>query len=339
MEERPRQLAAGAGPRSGHGWRAARTRRSRARPRRPNQRRGIPGAIEQRRAPERRELLRRRRRLGVDQRAGDLEVRVHRLAGDEQPHDLARPLEDQVDAEVAHHALHRVGPLPAAAQAVGGLVAAAALDLQGVVHDAPADFRVPHLGHGGLEPDVGGAPVGHQRREVGHRLHGEDLGRHPPDLLGDGVVLADRLAPLHPLGGPPARRSRAHRLAPATAEAGSVSRPVLSVTSASLRPLPSPQSMFSTGTFTLVKRMTPFSIALSPMKCSRCTTSTPGQSVSTMKARDLLRPGPRHDHHQLGDGAVGAPELLAVEHVVGAVGGEHGRGAHRGRIAADVGSR
>ena len=30
--------------------------------------------------------------------------------------------------------------------------------------------------------------------------------------------------------------------------------------------------------------MMPFSSALSPMKWSRCTTSTPGQSVSTMNA-------------------------------------------------------
>jgi hypothetical protein len=42
--------------------------------------------------------------------------------------------------------------------------------------------------------------------------------------------------------------------------------------------------MFSRGTFTLVKRMTPFSIAFSPMKRDRCTTSTPGQLVSTMNA-------------------------------------------------------
>ena len=59
---------------------------------------------------------------------------------------------------------------------------------------------------------------------------------------------------------------------------------MFSVTSASLRPFPSPQRTFSAGTFTSVKRMMPFSIAFSPMKWRRCTTSTPGQSVSTMKA-------------------------------------------------------
>ena len=99
------------------------------------------------------------------------------------------------------------------------------------------------------------------------------------------------MASCFPIGWPHCTRSAAHRrtissarLAPATAEAGRVSRPVLRVISASLSPLPSPQSTFSTGTLTLVKRMMPFSSALSPMKCSRWTTSTPGQSVSTMNA-------------------------------------------------------
>ncbi len=94
-----------------------------------------------------------------------------------------------------------------------------------------------------------------------------------------------------PIGWPHCTRSVAQRraisrqrLPPATADAGRVRRPVLSVMSASLSPLPSPQSTFSTGTFTLVKRMMPFSIALSPMKCRRWTTSTPGQLVSTMNA-------------------------------------------------------
>ena len=68
------------------------------------------------------------------------------------------------------------------------------------------------------------------------------------------------------------------------AEAGRVSRPVLRVTSASLSPLPSSHSRFDAGTRTFVKRSTPFSIPLSPMNDSRCTTSTPGQSASTTNA-------------------------------------------------------
>ena len=65
-------------------------------------------------------------------------------------------------------------------------------------------------------------------------------------------------------------------------------RPVFSVMSASLSPLPSFQSRFSAGTRTFVKRMIPFSSALRPMKWQRRTISTPGQSRSTMKAE--IRP-------------------------------------------------
>src|SRR5205823_751457 len=65
--------------------------------------------------------------------ARHLEVFVHRLAGDEQVHDLARPLEDQIDSEVAHDALDRDGPFAPGAQRVGRLVAAAAADEIGSV--------------------------------------------------------------------------------------------------------------------------------------------------------------------------------------------------------------
>ena len=67
-----------------------------------------------------------------------------------------------------------------------------------------------------------------------------------------------------------------------------MSRPVFSVMSASLSPFPSFQRRFSAGTRTLVKRMIPFSSAVSPMKWQRRTISTPGQSRSTMKAE--MRP-------------------------------------------------
>jgi len=65
--------------------------------------------------------------------------------------------------------------------------------------------------------------------------------------------------------------------------AGSVSRPVLSVMRAILRPFPSSPTKFSFGTRTLSKLMTPLARALRPMKRQRCSTFTPGQSASTMK--------------------------------------------------------
>ena len=39
--------------------------------------------------------------LGIDQVSGDAQVTVDGLPGDEEPHDLTGPLEDQVDAGVS----------------------------------------------------------------------------------------------------------------------------------------------------------------------------------------------------------------------------------------------
>ena len=46
---------------------------------------------------------------------------------------------------------------------------------------------------------------------------------------------------------------------------------------------------------------------------------------------------PGHDDEQVGDDAVGGPELDAVEDVLGAVGGRLGGGGEPGRVGADVG--
>jgi hypothetical protein len=83
--------------------------------------------------------------VGLDDVAGDLEVLVDRLAGDEQLHDLARALEDAVDAHVAEELLGRDRLLAAVAQRLGGLVAAAAADLDQVVEDLPAHLRPVQL--------------------------------------------------------------------------------------------------------------------------------------------------------------------------------------------------
>ena len=41
------------------------------------------------------------------------QMRVQRLTGQKQPHDLRRPLDDRVDAAVAHHAFHGIRGLAA----------------------------------------------------------------------------------------------------------------------------------------------------------------------------------------------------------------------------------
>jgi hypothetical protein len=266
-------------------------------------------------------------------------VRVHRLAGDEEAHDLAGALEDAVDAEVAHHPLHRDRQLAARRERVGRLVAAPAADLQAVVHDLPPHLRRPQLGDGGFQADVVLGLVRQRRRQLGHRLDGEGVGGHVAQHLRHGVVLAHGRAPLHPLRRPLARDLHA-TLAPYAALMGSVRRPVFSVISASFSPFPSPQITFSRGTRTLSKRITAFCSARSPMKWQRCVISTPGVSTSTTNAVIcgislpflILGRRLRHHHQQLGQGAVGAPQLLAVEDVGGAVLAERGRGGERRRV-------
>ena len=62
--------------------------------------------------------------------------------------------------------------------------------------------------------------------------------------------------------------------------------------SASFKPLPRPPIKFSAGTRALVKRIRPFSMALIPMNSQRCRTSTPGVSISKMKAEISLNSRP-----------------------------------------------
>ena len=86
-------------------------------------------------------------------------VAVDGLPGDEEPHDLARALEDPVDPEVPHPLLDRLRLLAPGAQRVGGLVTATPLDLQRLVDQPPARFRAEELGEGRLQPDVVAASI------------------------------------------------------------------------------------------------------------------------------------------------------------------------------------
>src|SRR5260370_28310583 len=68
--------------------------------------RGVPPGVERRR-PHQPPEPGAHRLAGQHHVPRHLEVLVHRLAGDEEVHDLARALKDQIDAEVAHDALYR----------------------------------------------------------------------------------------------------------------------------------------------------------------------------------------------------------------------------------------
>ena len=146
--------------------------------------------------------------LPLEQVAGDLEVLVDRLAGDQQVHDLGRALEDPVDAHVAQELLGGDGLLAAGLERLGRLVAAAAANLDQLVDHLPPQLGGVELGDRGLDADVVLLVVGETAGDVEHRLEAEGAGGDEGDLLGDGVVLADRLPPLDPLGGELARGLR-----------------------------------------------------------------------------------------------------------------------------------
>ncbi|MYK69080.1 MAG: hypothetical protein F4020_05910 [Gammaproteobacteria bacterium] len=166
--------------------------------------RGIPPGIVQPGAHQRGHPLA-QRRPRIHQGPGQFQVLVHRLARDEQAHDLARTLEDAIDAHVAEQALHGSRHLLApGTQGIGGLVPAAAPHLDRVVSQGPGGFAVPELGHGGLDADVEGAGVGHHRRQLHDRFHGEGVRGHPAQHLRDGVVPAHRGTPLNPVAAPAA---------------------------------------------------------------------------------------------------------------------------------------
>ena len=65
-----------------------------------------------------------------------------------------RALENQIDARVAHRALDRDRLFAARAQRIGGLVAAAAANLHGVVHAVPRALGVEQLRDRRLETNV-----------------------------------------------------------------------------------------------------------------------------------------------------------------------------------------
>ena len=122
--------------------------------------------------------------------------------------------------------------------------------------------------------------------------------------------------------------------------AGSASRPVLRVVRAILRPMPSFPITFSSGTKTSSSSVTEFSIPRRPMNWLRCSIVTPSVRVVEDEGGDaaLVAVGLRHlGHHDddVGDGAVGRPQLAAVEDVAAL--GRLGDGGEAGGVGADVG--
>ena len=276
---------------------------------------GVPGAVEGGHLRQLGELLR-HALLGVDHGAGHLEVLVHRLAGHEEVHDLGRPLEDLVDAVVAHHPLDADRLLAAGLERGLGLVAPAAADLHRVVHDLPGAGRVPLLAGRGLQADVVAAAVGHHRRQRGDRLHGESRGRHVGDQVGHRLVLAHRPAPLHPLARPlaadlEAELGRAHRAV------GDRQAAVVQGGEGDLEPLALVADQVLGRHPHVLEGDDGVGQRPQTHEVAAVLHLDAGPARLDDEGADLLRLGiAGHHHQQLGDGAVGAPELLAVEEVV-----------------------
>ena len=164
---------------------------------------------------------------------------VDGLPGDEQPHDLAGALEDPVDAEVAQHLLGRYRSFPPVGQGLGGLVAAAAADLDQLVGDQPGHLAGVQLGQGGLDPDVL-APSSAIRPDSSSTASS-------PNAVAAMNATFWATASCRPIGRPHWTRSRDHSrairsayLAPPAHIAGRASRPVFSVVRAILRPVAFP---------------------------------------------------------------------------------------------------
>ncbi|GAA3295333.1 hypothetical protein GCM10020295_22250 [Streptomyces cinereospinus] len=274
----------------------------------------------------------------VDQVTGDREVGVDRLAGDQQVHDLGGALEDAVDAQVPQHLLGGHRPLPARPQRLGGLEAAAAADLHQFVGHQAGHLRAVQLGEGGLDADVVAVLVGHLGRQVHHGLQREGGGRDEGDLGADRLVQGDRFAPLlaggRPLPGDlqaPLAGAYAHRgqRQPARVQGGEGD-----LQARALRADP-------------VRGRHPHPVeagdaVLQAAQAHERVAVLHGDALGGRlhdERRDAARValGLRHaGHHdqQVGDHAVGGPELHAVEDVVVAV--RDRGGGEPGRVGADV---
>src|SRR5690606_39836475 len=118
--------------------------------------------------------------------AGGLQVGIDRVAGDQQVQDLGGAFEDAVDAQVTQDLLGGDGAFAGGPQRLGGLVAAAAADLDEFVGHLPGGLAAPQLGQGGLDADVAAALVGHVGGQVEHGLLGERRRCDERDLVRDG---------------------------------------------------------------------------------------------------------------------------------------------------------
>src|SRR5205823_3764848 len=107
---------------------------------------GIPPSVEQASLDRRPQSLA-HCQLGIQHRAADFEVRIKRFTRNEKSHNLARSLENGIDARIPQKALERHTLFTARLERGGGLVTAATTNLNSIIDDFPGLLGPPHLAH------------------------------------------------------------------------------------------------------------------------------------------------------------------------------------------------
>jgi hypothetical protein len=281
-----------------------------------------------------------RRGVRVDDVAGHREVLVHRLAGDEQVHDLGRAFEDPVDPQVAHHLLDPDGALAAGGQRIGRLVPAAAPDLHEVVRDGPGHLAAEQFDQRGLDADVVVVVIGEHAAELQHGLHAVGRRRHKRDLASDRLVTADGPTPLHavlrplpghgdaPLTGPD---TVGRQRQPAGVQGGQRDLEALALLADEV--LLRHADLVEAGDAVLQSAQAHEPVAA--FDGDALAVGLHDERADTAAVAVRLR-YLGHDDEQAGDRAIGGPQLDAVEDVVALGRRRRGR-AQPGRVGADVG--
>src|SRR5260221_12189913 len=119
-------------------------------------------------------------------------MRIERLPRDEQTHDFARSLENQVDPAVSQNPLDGYRLLAARSERLRRFIAAPAADLHGVVDDLPGPLAGPKLAQRGFESDIGGfVPDNEACSEKHHPIHHEKLRNEARQPIRNGTKFAE----------------------------------------------------------------------------------------------------------------------------------------------------
>ena len=259
-------------------------------------------------------------------------------------HHVRRSFDDSVDSRIPEGPLDRARDLTPLLQRGGGLIAPSTLELQGRVDQVPADLRVVHLCRGRLHPDVGVSAIRCRGAEVGERLHREVSAAQLRELVASRLVLADLASPLVPSLAP--ARQVCGQLLDRTRVDGRNAQPsVVECRQGESKTLPLPEDDVLRRHLHVCEPNQTVLDGAQPHEATPVHDLDAGCVPVHDEGRDLLdllaalhdgRCG-RHDHVQVGDHAVGTPELLAVDDPVLSVLRGDRRRLHLGRVGPNGG--